>query len=58
MNGSKNENSAAMAELKLTNTEVTGALLEERVLGSLGSLALGVRGGGGLLSGSGLGLGL
>lgn len=37
-----------------TNTEVTGALLEERVLGSLGGLALGVGGGGGLLGGSGL----
>lgn len=43
---------------KLTNTEVTGTLLEERVLGSLGGLALGVRGSGGLLSGSGLSLGL
>lgn len=42
----------------LANAEVAGALLEERVLGGLGSLALGVRGGGGLLGGSGLGLGL
>ena len=42
----------------LADTEVTGALLEERVLGGLGSLALGVGGGGGLLNGSGLGLGL
>lgn len=39
----------------LANTEVAGALLEERVLGGLGSLALGVGGGGGLLSRSGLG---
>lgn len=39
----------------LTDTEVTGALLKERVLGGLGSLALGVRGSGRLLSRSGLG---
>lgn len=39
----------------LADTEVTGALLEQRVLGGLGSLALGVGGGGGLLSRSGLG---
>jgi len=39
----------------LADTEVTGALLEERVLGGLGSLALGVRVSGGLLRRSGLG---
>lgn len=39
----------------LADTEVTGAFLEQRVLGGLGSLALGVGGGGGLLRRSGLG---
>lgn len=39
----------------LADAEVTGALLEERVLGGLASLTLGVRGSSGLLGRSGLG---